>query len=250
MARRLADDYGMAFPDHLRALFSGGETVRRGCCLQGDRLVWMRELDHRDVCGLNDIRLRGWHNVLNVLAACAIAGEAGADVDAMRQAATSFAGVSHRLELVLEREGVAYVNDSIATSPERSMAALRSYAEPIILLAGGRDKHLPWAEWADLAAQRARAVILFGEAAGLIEEALRGAFERAGADARLTPAGVYRVRTLDEAVPLAVLHARSGDVVLLSPGGTSFDGFVDFAQRGERFRQLVRGLAAGQEMRL
>ena len=246
-ARQLAEDHARDYPHQGRALFSGLEWVQRGCCLREDRLVWARAEGQQDICRLSEIRLRGWHNVLNMLAACTIAGEAGATVGAMRQVALSFAGVAHRLELVAELGGVVYVNDSIATSPERSMAALRAFAEPIILLAGGRDKHLPWDEWADLALQRAHHVVLFGEASDLIQRALEAAFARAGGDGMLTPASVHHAGGFDQAVRLAARLARRGDVALLSPGGTSFDGFVDFAQRGERFRQLVQELAVSQE---
>jgi UDP-N-acetylmuramoylalanine--D-glutamate ligase len=197
------------------------------------------------VCELADIRLRGAHNLLNVLAACAIAGAAGAPADAMRVAISSFQGVPHRLELVREWNGVQFVNDSIATSPERSMAALRSFDEPIILLAGGRDKHLPWEEWADLVLRKARGVILFGEAAGLIERALQRAFERAaesGCRCRLSPENVRPAVTLERAVQIASEMAEPGDVVLLSPGGTSYDAYTDFVERGEHFRKLVKML--------
>lgn len=125
------------------------------------------------------------------------------------------------------------------------MAALRSFDEPIILLAGGRDKHLPWEEWADLVLRKARGVILFGEAAGLIERALQRAFERAaesGCRCRLSPENVRPAVTLERAVQIASEMAEPGDVVLLSPGGTSYDAYTDFVERGEHFRKLVKML--------
>jgi UDP-N-acetylmuramoylalanine--D-glutamate ligase len=158
----------------------------------------------------------------------------------MCQAATTFAGVPHRLEVVREREGVLWVNDSIATSPERAMAALRAFSEPLVLLAGGRDKHLPWEEWADLAMERTRAVVAFGDAVPIIRQALEGARARGRGGAN-NPV-LREVATLDDAVEHAADLARAGDVVLLSPGGTSFDAFGDFEARGERFRDLVTAL--------
>jgi UDP-N-acetylmuramoylalanine--D-glutamate ligase len=131
---------------------------------------------------------------------------------------------------VRELDGVKYINDSIATAPERALAALAAYDEPIILLAGGRDKEMVWDEWARHVAQRAKRVILFGELA----EALA---------ARLSGVAVSRVDTLAEAVYLAQAEAVAGDIVLLSPGGTSFDSYADFAERGEHFRLLVTDLA-------
>jgi UDP-N-acetylmuramoylalanine--D-glutamate ligase len=133
-------------------------------------------------------------------------------------------------------QGVAYYNDSIATSPERSIAALRSFEEPIVLLAGGRDKHLPWDQWADIVSRKAVRVIAFGEAAELIEKAL-------GSLAAEVPP-MQRAQDLSEAVELAQRVAQPGDVVLLSPGGTSFDAFHDYAERGEAFRRLVLALSA------
>src|SRR5690606_35656530 len=123
----------------------------------------------------------------------------------------------------------------IATSPERLVAALSSFEEPIILLAGGRDKHLPWEEAARLILQKARAVILFGEAAQLIAAAIR----KARRDLPGATTFVHRQVNLEEAVIRAGQIARPGEVVLLSPGCASYDAFDDFAERGERFRELV-----------
>ncbi|MGD8398212.1 MAG: UDP-N-acetylmuramoyl-L-alanine--D-glutamate ligase, partial [Anaerolineae bacterium] len=212
--------------------FSLAEAVERGAFLRGDEIVLRRASgEEAVVCRRSDVRLLGRHNLANVVAACAIAAEAGADLEGLRRAATTFSGVPHRLELVRARQGVRWYNDSIATSPERTMAALRSFDAPIVLLAGGRDKHLPWEEMARLAWRSARHVILFGEAAAAIEAALRetapGA-EEPGPAATISVAG-----SLEEAVAEAAQLAQPGDVVLLSPGGTSFDAYADFVERGE-----------------
>jgi UDP-N-acetylmuramoylalanine--D-glutamate ligase len=185
-----------------------------------------------------DIELLGQHNLENVLAACAIAGAAGADPQSMAQVVTTFAGVEHRLELVRTLRGARYYNDSIATSPERTVAALRSFEEPIVLLAGGRDKHLPWEEMAQLTLRKVRHLVLFGEARLIIEKAI----EDAQCKMRSARLAIHRCRTLEEAVEIAAENAQPGDVVLLAPGGTSFDAFRDFAERGERFRELVEAL--------
>jgi UDP-N-acetylmuramoylalanine--D-glutamate ligase len=194
--------------------------------------------EHR-ICHTEEIRLLGRHNVLNVLAACVLAGAAGVPVEAMREVVTSFTGVGHRLELVRTLNGVRYYDDSIATAPERTVAALQAFEAPIVLLAGGRDKALPWAEMARVTLERARHVVAFGEAAGLVERMIEETWYE-GAVARLE--GITRVETLEEAVAAAAQVARSGDVVLLAPGGTSFDAFRDFVERGERFQALVRAL--------
>ncbi|MFQ5612403.1 MAG: UDP-N-acetylmuramoyl-L-alanine--D-glutamate ligase [Anaerolineae bacterium] len=218
--------------------FSRRERVERGAGLDGDRIVLRRGGGQETICRRAEVQLRGEHNLSNVLAACALAGAAGVTHEAMAEAITGFQGVEHRLELVRERAGVRYLNDSIATSPERLAAALRSFDEPLILLAGGRDKHLPWDEAARLIRQRASHLILFGEAADLIARAV----DEAGQQEPAPGPPVQQYATLEEAVAAAAQAARPGDVVLLSPGCASFDAFEDFAARGERFRELVERL--------
>ncbi|RPJ25211.1 MAG: UDP-N-acetylmuramoyl-L-alanine--D-glutamate ligase [Chloroflexi bacterium] len=183
------------------------------------------------------ILLRGDHNVLNVLAAFVIGHAAGFPLDAMLDAVEDFRGVPHRLELVRELRGVRWYNDSIATAPERSLAAIRAFEEPIVLLLGGRDKDLPWEELLQLVNERADHVVLFGEAADKIQRTVERLRLR---ETRFT---VTRTDSLREAVLKAAEVAESGDVVLLSPGGTSFDEFRDFAERGERFREWVQELS-------
>jgi UDP-N-acetylmuramoylalanine--D-glutamate ligase len=186
---------------------------------------------HRD-----QIQLRGEHNVMNFLAAFAIGYAAGLQVDAMLKAARDFRGVAHRLEFVREWNGAKWYNDSIATAPERTMAAVRSFTEPIVLLLGGRDKNLPWDELAALIHERVERVVLFGEAA----DKIAGALEKAHGPLQKT---VERCKTLEEAVHGAARLTVPGDIVLLSPGGTSFDQFSDFEERGEAYRKWVLELS-------
>jgi UDP-N-acetylmuramoylalanine--D-glutamate ligase len=225
------------------AWFSMREKVSSGAYLDGDQLVVIGDsapdATYTAICGRDAIRLRGDHNVLNTLAACAVTGAAGVPVEAMRAAVESFTGVEHRLETVAMIEGVTWVNDSIATAPERVIAALRSYAEPLVLLVGGRDKKLPWDDMAALAVIRCRAVIAFGEYGPHVVEHLNRA-KAQNPGARLER--MIRVDDLAQAVSEAQRVARPGDVVLLSPGGTSFDAYPDFAARGQHFRDLVRAL--------
>jgi UDP-N-acetylmuramoylalanine--D-glutamate ligase len=145
----------------------------------------------------------------------------------------------HRLQWVAEVSGVNYYDDSIATAPERLIAALKAFPEPIVLLVGGRDKHLPWEDAASLIRQRVRRLIVFGEMGDLVERAVRQSGDPAG---QTVLESVHQVGTLAEAVQAAAGVARQGDVVLLSPGGTSFDAFKDFAERGDRFQEYVRAL--------
>jgi UDP-N-acetylmuramoylalanine--D-glutamate ligase len=242
--------------------FSGGAEVDEGAFFMqtktNGKLTLRLEGMDREICHAAEVRLRGRHNLLNVLAASVLAGVAGVPVEAMRQVATTFTGVEHRLELVRELNGVSWYDDSIATAPERSLAALRSFEEPIVLLAGGRDKKLPWGEFADETVRRVRHLVTFGEAgpmiARVVEEELEKGKEKMEGDqtgpasivhspsSPLRLEGVTQEGTLEEAVEAAARLARPGDVVLLSPGGTSFDAFRDFAERGDRFKELVREL--------
>jgi UDP-N-acetylmuramoylalanine--D-glutamate ligase len=183
------------------------------------------------------VLLRGDHNVSNVLAAFTIGHAAGFTLDAMLEAMEDFHGVAHRLEFVRELHGVRWYNDSIATAPERAMAAVRAFDEPIVLMLGGHDKDLPWEDLAVLIHERVDHVVIFGEATEKIEKAVavQGSMKRTKS--------VARCSGLHEAVVKAAEVAEVGDVVLLSPGGTSYDEFVDFAERGERFRQWVQELS-------
>jgi len=183
------------------------------------------------------ILLRGDHNVSNVLAAFAISHAAGFPLDAMLEAVEDFQGVPHRLELVRELHGVRWYNDSIATAPERTIAAIRAFDEPIVLMLGGRDKDLPWEDLMHLAGQRVDHLVLFGEAAEKIQKT---ANSLGLSQKRCT---LSRATGLHEAVVKAAEVAESGDVVLLSPGGTSYDEFKDFAERGERFKLWVQELS-------
>jgi len=231
-----------ATPAELR-YFSGQSEVAVGTFLQGARLMLRRDGDEVAVVERGDVRLRGFHNVMNVLAAIALADAAGATLEGMRRAIAAFTGVPHRLEPVRQLRGTLWFNDSIATAPERVLAALDSFDEPLILLAGGRDKDLPWERLAARVVERVRLLVLFGEAAPLIEEHVATA--RTDVRSSVEPGVlecVVKAGTLQSAVEIAAKRALPGDVVLLSPGGTSFDAFSDFAERGMRFREWVNQL--------
>lgn len=218
--------------------FSRNEIVGDGAFLAGTRLfvsgLASTNGEPQMVCELSDIPLRGDHNVSNVLAACAIAGAAGIAPDVIAETIKTFKAVAHRLELVREVNGVTYVNDSIATAPERVIAALNSYDEPLVLLAGGADKKLSWEEMVALALRKTRHIVAFGRDGDIVVNLVKQMTGNTDC--------VTRVQTLDEAVAEAVKVALPGDVVLLSPGGTSYDAYKDFVERGEHFRRLVNSL--------
>lgn len=216
-----------------------GELGDDAAFLRGTRLTVRTRGQEAPVCDVDELRLPGRHNVLNVLAACALCAQAEVPVPALRSVALSFRGVAHRLELVRELNGVRWYDDSIATAPERTIAALLSFDAPIVLLAGGRDKKLPWEEFARIASERVVHLVLFGEAAPMIERVMAGCFDRERPARRPV---LHQAGDLGGAVAQAARVARPGDVVLLSPGGTSFDAFKDFAERGDRFKQMVLAL--------
>jgi UDP-N-acetylmuramoylalanine--D-glutamate ligase len=217
--------------------FSRVKARSEGAWLAGDMLVY----GGQPICARGDVRLRGDHNLSNMLAAAAISGAAGATVTGMAAVARSFSGVPHRLEIVAEAGGAMWVNDSIATSPERAIAGLRSFGTdgPLILLAGGKDKNLPWDDFADVVIERVADLVGFGQAGAMIVEKVQA---RAAATGAKAPTCAVTQR-LDDAVMLAARALTPGAVVLLSPGGTSYDSYRDFEERGEHFRQLVRDVA-------
>ena len=199
-----------------------GAFLKDGC------IFWRRDGVTQPVLRAEEIPLRGFHNVANVTAATAIAAACDIGPDAVAPAVRAFKAPEHRLELVARKRDVDYYNDSIATAPERTVAALRSFDEPIVLLLGGREKNLPLQEMVELIALRCRAVVCFGEAGALMARAVE-------------PTGLPldRVITLSDAVGAAAKRAQAGDVVLLSPACTSFDAYENFEQRGADFRRLV-----------
>ena len=188
------------------------------------------------ICTMDEVSLPGDHNRLNVLAAAVLASLANIPIEAIREVARTFQGVPHRLEHVRTVLGADWYNDSIATTPDRAIAAIEAFSQPIILLAGGRDKDLDWHRFAQVVQERVRVVVLFGEAAGMIEVALQS--EMSMSD----PLDIRRVQNLQAAVEIAAEITRKGDIVLLSPGGTSFDEFENYELRGEQFRRMVKGI--------
>lgn len=222
--------------------FSGHTEVACGAFLRGDQLVLRRRGQDIEIVACEEVRLRGFHNVMNVLAAIALADAGGATVEGMRSAIRSFTGVAHRLEEIRRLRGALWINDSIATAPERVLAALEAFDEPVVLLSGGRDKDLPWQTFAERVVARVKVLVLFGEAAPLIQSHVAAVRNGGGPGGDRALQEIVMAGTLREAVDLAAARAEPGDVVLLSPGGTSFDAFRDFEERGHRFRAWVAQL--------
>jgi UDP-N-acetylmuramoylalanine--D-glutamate ligase len=207
-----------------------------GTYVKDNQIYLQRNNQQFAICPLDNIQLRGEHNLLNVLCACALAEGAGFPITAMSEAIKTFKGVAHRLEFVREYQGSNWYNDSIATAPERTIAAINSFSEPIVLLLGGKDKNLPWEKLAQLIRQRVDHVIVFGDAAEKILKAI-GVPDKGN-----RPYSITHCLDLYQAVQTASQVSAPGDVILLSPGGTSYDAFKDFEERGERFRLWVHQL--------
>jgi len=212
---------------------SAARRVERGAWLEEGRL-WVR-LDERaaePILAASELRVPGAHNVTNALAAAAAALAAGAPVAAARDALARFESLPHRLEPVALVSGVRLVNDSKSTNVDSLLVALRAYAGPIVLIAGGRDKGTDLGEVAALLRERARAAVLIGEAADRFDAAFRGA------------TAIRRAGTLEAATRAALEIAEPGDTILLSPACASFDMFRDYEHRGDEFREIARRIAA------
>lgn len=205
------------------------------------QLFWYAAGQREVLCDLGDVRLTGTHNLANVAAAAALARVFGVEARQIGAAVRGFAGVPDRMETVRELDGVCYVNDTTATAPAAAIAALRSVYRPVIVIAGGADKRLDFAELAECLARRAKAVVLLaGTATPKLEQALQRALARdTGRDA-LPVSGPFDA--LEAALAAARGLAQPGDTVLLSPGCASFGMFRNEFDRGEQFRQLVQAL--------
>lgn len=220
--------------------FSSQDRVREGTYLDGSTLRFRIGYDKGKICDRDDILLPGIFNVENFLAASAAALALGVRTETIRRVARTFRGVTHRLELFHEEGGVRYYNDSIATTPESTIAALDALEGPIILIAGGYDKKVPLSALARKIADRCKAVILVGTIGPQIAAELR----------RCENADALRVfeegTDFEAAAGRATSLAEPGGCVLLSPATASYDMFANFEERGDTFKRLVNPAAAGR----
>ena len=210
--------------------FSRTSPVSQGVYLDGNRVMAIIGSRKEEVCRREEIRLPGSHNLSNAMAATTIGLLCGCPTDAIRHVLQSFTGLEHAIELVRERQGVRFVNDSKGTNVDATIKALESFEEPVLLIAGGRDKGGDFRKLQEPVRRRVKRLILIGEAASRIREALGDV------------GCVSQAATLNDAVVMAASEARSGDVVLLSPACASFDMFADYQDRGRQFKKLVNQL--------
>jgi UDP-N-acetylmuramoylalanine--D-glutamate ligase len=221
-----------------RALWFAGEPHRNTALyVRGEKTIMYAPPtgDPRpiEIIRIDEIPLQGKHNVENVLGAILAGLAAGLDREAVAAAVRDFKPLAHRLEVIAERDGVTYVDDSKATNPGSVIAALRSFDRPIVLIAGGKAKGTEFADLGRVASSRCKAVVVIGEAADVIAKTIKRAPCR-------------RAASMDEAVAIAASLASAGDVVLLSPGCASFDMFASAEDRGVRFAAAVTGLGGAQ----
>ncbi len=213
-------------------LFSRRRAVDSGCWLNENRqIVYSENGVNHIVMAADDIRIPGEHNIENYMSAiCAVWGKVSPEAIALF--ARSFGGVEHRSELVRELDGVRWYNDSIGSSPSRTMAGLNAFKQKVILIAGGYDKHIPYDPLGPVAAEKVKIAILMGATADAIENAIRACSDLP----------IIRVKNMDEAVAKAYEVAQSGDIVFMSPASASFDMYKNFEVRGNHFKSLVKAL--------
>ncbi|TNJ66341.1 UDP-N-acetylmuramoyl-L-alanine--D-glutamate ligase [Paenibacillus hemerocallicola] len=232
--------------------FSMRERLERGVYLEpplqspDEPLTDAHHIVHKDAAGRETVVLPakqlgipGKHNAENAMAAVAVALAAGADLDSIVQALRTFRGVEHRLEFVLERDGIVYYNNSKATNSLATMKALESFGQPIVLIAGGQDRKSEFQDLLPYLERNVKAVVSLGET----RHKFAGLAEKAGISAvKTVDTGNSAAETLDEAVRAARAFAESGDVVLLSPACASWDMFESFEIRGRMFKESVHKL--------
>ena len=218
LARRLPAEHVMCF--------SSSSTLGEGIFIDGESLRY-RVAGRDEKYPIGEIRLKGMHNLENVMAAVLAARMCGCPPGKIVDALKRFAGIPHRIELVGSVGGVEYYNDSKGTNVDAVYRALGSFPGPVVLLMGGRYKGGDFSILAKLVRERARALILFGEAAGTIEAMIGGLVK------------THRAGDLKEAVCIARDSASTGDTVLLSPGCSSFDQFKNYEERGFAFKGIV-----------
>ena len=216
--------------------FSSKEKLENGIIVDGETIKDCESGLRRHLLNTKNTKLRGIHNAENMCAAIA-ATKRFVTPEAQAKAISNFAGVEHRLEFVKQIKGANWYNDSIASSPTRTIAGLKSFDENIVLIAGGYDKHLDYTPIAKPIVENVGSLILLGQTANKIYSAVT--YELKFSDKELP---IYKVNTLEEAVEKANEISKKGDVVLFSPASASFDMFKNFAERGNKFKQIVNKL--------
>ncbi len=211
--------------------FSTRRSLDQGAFLEGEQLIFVNEGERLELGSVKKMGMRGEHNVANVLAASLVSMLGGCSLPAIQSVLETFRGIPHAQEVIRERRGVLYVNDSKGTNVDATLKAMNSFAAPLYIILGGKDKGGDFDRLREVLRQNGKKILLIGEAAPRIQEALEGL------------EGIVRMSSLQEAVELASREAHEGDVVLLSPACASFDMFRDYQDRGDQFREAVHALS-------
>ncbi|MFL0269583.1 UDP-N-acetylmuramoyl-L-alanine--D-glutamate ligase [Candidatus Clostridium radicumherbarum] len=213
--------------------FSVKEAIKKGSYYK-DGILYLSDIE---VCKAEDIVIKGMHNVENYLAAfCALKEDVS--IETMKKVAVTFKGVEHRIEFVKEIKGVKYYNSSIASSPSRTLADLKVFGKPVILIAGGYDKHIPFEPLAEEGAPYIKKLVLLGDT----KDKIRAAFEKVKIEKKLK-LPIIMAGTFEDAINKAKFEAEENDIVLLAPACASFDMFVNFEVRGNRFKEIVNSFS-------
>lgn len=218
--------------------FSRRNQITNGAWVNEEKdIIFSENEKDTKVMNASNIKLPGNHNLENYLAAiCAVWGNA--DIESIRKVASEFSGVEHRFEFVRELNNVRYYNDSIASSPTRTISgALSLFDEKMILIAGGYDKKIPFDELGPVIVDKVKILILMGNTANKIEEAVKNASSYVEGNPL-----IIRACNMEQAVNEAYKHAVKGDIVAMSPACASFDLYKNFEERGRHFKELVKSL--------
>jgi UDP-N-acetylmuramoylalanine--D-glutamate ligase len=215
--------------------FSRTQNLEDGVVFENGSVVLKTGRKEMNIVRADEIILPGVHNLENYMAA--IAATAGyVSRDTVKKVASSFRGVAHRIEHVRDLKGVGFYNDSIGTSPTRTIASIRAFSREVILIAGGYDKHIPYDDLGSTLVERVKCLFLLGQTSALIEKALKDEIAKSGRGADIP---VIKCETLEEAVNKAYNIAEKNDIVLLSPASASFDMYKNFEERGDAFKNAV-----------
>ncbi|MDO5407571.1 MAG: UDP-N-acetylmuramoyl-L-alanine--D-glutamate ligase [Eubacteriales bacterium] len=212
--------------------FSSTKELKDGMYLDDDDIIYAHDGKKEVVVNIHDLQLLGKHNYENVMAAVAISIHMGVPMDSIRKAVTEFKAVEHRIEFVLERAGVRYYNDSKGTNPDAAIQAIRAMPGPIVLIAGGYDKHNEYDDWVAEFEGRVRYLVLIGQTRDKIAECAK---EHGFTE-------IMYAEDMPEAVRVCAAYANPGDNVLLSPACASWGMFDNYEQRGDIFKECVRNL--------
>ena len=218
--------------------FSRIHGLDEGVIVEDGKIIYRTKSGNQFIMKTDEILLPGGHNVENYLAAAAATMEY-VDPEAVKKVAAFFKGVEHRIEHVRDIRGVKFYNDSIGSSPTRTIASIKAFKQKVILIAGGYDKHIPYEEMGETLADRVKCLVLLGETAPLIEKALLDQSARKGKGEDIS---VIKCISLEEAVKKAYEYAAENDIILLSPASASFDMFKNFEERGNIFKDIVNNL--------